>query len=230
MGVNEKDYFESLYFFMKFAQGKIDINNFGGSFRGVIDKSNREKIFKRYKLIEKFLNDFKSDNAKLKIDIEFPKEIVDNFLKIFTNTFYHTLKSVVFKLKSGVLDKVDDKEENSYSFVSVDAFEDKIAKYTVEILGPTRKKIMKMFQVKDTDVRAVSLLRCYAFTLERSNPVRQKYEYLNSMLHKINENLKNKIIPREFVDVNDYYYTQEVIDDIIDLERLLKNAIDYRKF
>lgn len=127
-----------------------------------------------------------------------------NFLKILSNTFYINLKKVTLKLKTEILDKGIKLSQEEMSKT--------IAKYYQQNLNETRKTILRFFKVKKAYLKSSSLMRCYVFTLLHSDPTWQRYELLNDILHKIEENLGNKIIPSEFIDQSNENYTNEIKD------------------
>jgi hypothetical protein len=133
--------------------------------------------------------------------------MTSNFLKILSNTFYLNLKKVTLKIKTEVLDKG--------LKLSQEEMGNAISKYYQDNLIETRKTILRFFKVKNGYLKSTSLMRCYVFTLSRSDPIRQRYELLNDILHKVEENLGNKIIPTEFIDQSNEYYTNEIKDVII---------------
>jgi hypothetical protein len=108
------------------------------------------------------------------------------------------------KLKTEILDKGIKLSQEEMS--------DAVANYYQESLIETRKTTLSFFQVKKGYLKSSSLMRCYVFTLLRSNPVRQRYELLNDILHKVEENLGKKIIPTEFIDQSSEYYTNDIKD------------------
>jgi hypothetical protein len=154
--------------------------------------------------IEKVLRDFQQESNISDLTVDFPEELTSNFLKILSNTFYLNLKKVTLKLKTEILDKGIKLSQEEMS--------DAVANYYQESLIETRKTTLSFFQVKKGYLKSSSLMRCYVFTLLRSNPVRQRYELLNDILHKVEENLGKKIIPTEFIDQSSEYYTNDIKD------------------
>jgi hypothetical protein len=153
--------------------------------------------------MQRILDDFKKHNS-YSIDLYFPNEIKENFLKILTNTFYLNLKKVSLQLKKDLFDE--------RILLSDEEMKNKISQYYLNSLSETRKKILEYFKIQDTELRAVSLLRSYVFTLPRSNEVRKKYEKFNEILSKVENNLKNRIIPEEYIDKTNNFCTDEIKD------------------
>ncbi len=147
--------------------------------------------------------------------MEFPQEIKDNYVKIVTNTFYHTLRKVTALVKEDY-DKGKTKNELA----------ELIGKYYQRVLIEVRKKVLDFFKVKDEIVQAITLVRCYVFTLPRNDPARKQHESCLHILNQVEDNLAMKIIPEEFLDRTNTNYTEEIKDVVIDLNRLVVNTVD----
>lgn len=179
------------------------------------------KINKRNRIIEQLLDNFK-DNSSFELVYNFPKEIKENYLKILSNTFYLNLKKVSILIKP-FLENKD---------MSQESLNNKVNELYLNNLSQTRLEILKFFKVHDYDVKAVTLLRYYVFTLPRKDEVRKKYEEFNIILNKIEQNLVNKLIPDEFLKDKDiiikdvrnifYFVGSYRIREIIKLQKTLK--------
>ncbi len=101
-----------------------------------------------------------------------------------------------------------------------------VGKYYQQTLGEVRKRVLDFFHVKDAIVKNITLVRCYVFTLPRNDELRKQHEMYLHILNQVEDNLAQKIIPEEFVDNTNSNYSDEIKDDIIDLNRLVKNTID----
>jgi hypothetical protein len=162
------------------------------------------------------LVEFQKDDS-FKVNITMPKEISENYLKILTNTFYLTLMKSAIQIKDLIYTSNMTQEELA----------DKVAKFYQTNLIEVRKKILEFYKVKDIpDMRAITLVRSYVYTLSKKDLVRQKHEHFLNILGKVEENLSKKIIPVEFIDNTNEYYCEEVQDGIINMDRLILNTID----
>lgn len=132
-----------------------------------------------------------------------------------TNTFYHTLRKVTALVKE---DYDKGKSQNELAEI--------IGKYYQKALIEVRKKVLEFFNVKDEIVQAITLVRCYVFTLPRNDPARKQHESSLSILGKVEDSLSMKIIPEEFLDNTNTHYTEDIKDEVIDLERLVIKTVD----
>ncbi len=118
------------------------------------------------------------------------------------------------------------KEDYAKGNNSQDELTQSVTKYYQKTLGDVRKKVLEFFKVQDNIVKAITLVRCYVFTLPRNDSIRKQHELYLNILNQVEINLSKKIISEEFVDNTSSFYSDDIKNEIIDLNRLITNTID----
>ncbi len=136
----------------------------------------------------KFLQDFV-------LDIDIPKEISENFLKIVTNIFYLNLYRTWKEYKS------------LYLFTDAkDIPEGIVDKIYQKHLKLTRREIYEFFKIKKTNfnlIGAKTLVRLYPFTLPYKHEIKTKYLKLSDEIDILIDNMSKRIIPEVLLAEND---------------------------
>lgn len=171
--------------------------------------------------IEKLTNGFIQNT---KVDFNFPKQMEMNYLKIISNTFYLCLKQTALEIK-----EIYNKDE--FSSLSKEDKLQKIRTTYMKNLTTHRQNVISFFKVEEPqgliDLR--TCLRMYTHSLDLSSQVRIKYSELNSTLDEIELNMIDGIFPTEYIYSEDSNWMNSPRNEEIDLKRLTKNTIDFKR-
>lgn len=118
-------------------------------------------------------------------------------MKIVTNIYLITAFETFSQIKK-------DWDNSNYN-VDVDDFYQKNLK-------KIRKKVYKFFGVDEKqEVNVKYLVRLYPYLLSERNPIHSEYMFQSEKINLLLENLKNRIFPKKFMDVEKI----EIIDVIM---------------
>jgi hypothetical protein len=149
------------------------------------------------------------------LTINFPKELEDNYIKILSNTYYLNLKKVALEMEKHIKDSQLHRKQD----VAMQTVTELYAKY----LDETRDQAIKFFNIyNNPQLSARALVRSYVFNLSLKHPTKQKYMDITEILYQIEDNMSKGIIPEEFLDKSNKYYTDNPINvNIIHFKYLL---------
>lgn len=166
-------------------------------------------------LVETLIKDLFSPDRK--ITYEFNSKLKQNFRKIISNIFYLNGKRVCneYEILMKKEDQINKINESKIKYVQ-DLY--------MKNLETTREKVCVFYQIEDDSMITMKTqLRSYIFLLDINSEDYKWYKSADSILLKIEENLTLNLIPEEYLSDKD---TFEVMDEVIDLERLTKNIVD----
>ena len=152
------------------------------------------------------------------LDINFPEEMIANYLKIVSNIYHINTrlicKDLIILIKSPdySYDKEKLKEHINYLYSNY--------------RKSTRNLVLDFFKVPDnylTDRRI--LLKIYYCFLENTDTVKIEYSRYKNLILQIEENFTNLLFPVDYIEILDSY---TISDEVINLEKYL-NIIDFKE-
>lgn len=103
-----------------------------------------------------------------------------------------------------------------------------VDKFYNENLKATRKEVYKYFKVGKYDgVNVKFVVRLYPYSVDPSNQMRKFYTELGEQINTVIDNLQKKIIPVKFLTENNDSKTFNVKNELINLQNLIDEVIDY---
>ncbi len=94
----------------------------------------------------------------------------------------------------------------------------------MNFLEKTRAQVCEFYKIEEDSLITVKTqLRSYIFLLKDKSEDHVWYKNADQLLLKIEENITFGIVPEEFICDKE---SLNVIDEVIDLERLVKNTFD----
>jgi hypothetical protein len=147
-------------------------------------------LSREYKEKWVFLNQLKmSILTSDSVNVEFPEEIKNNFLKIVSNIYYINLYKTWKDFKAEYLHL----DKNSIPKRIVDTLYQKHLK-------ETRRQVYEFFKVPKTKVfDSKNFVRLYPFSLPFKDPVKSTYFKISEEIDILCENINKKIIPEIFL-------------------------------
>lgn len=137
-----------------------------------------------------------------------------NFRKIISNIFYLNTKRVYIEY-----DRLK-KTEKMNGSINIKFIQD----LYMNFLEKTRAQVCEFYKIEEDSLITVKTqLRSYIFLLEDKSEEHVWYKNADQFLLKIEENMTFGIVPEEFICDKE---SLNVIDEVIDLERLVKNTFD----
>lgn len=162
------------------------------------------QISKLLTLMKKLDTEFRRPNAS-KLDITFPKELTDNYLKILTNTYYLNIKKVTAKIRQEILDINRNIPPEDIKAICEGVYG--------EYLDNTRTEVLNYFKIPTVnDISPKLLVRIYVFSLPKDHPDKIGYHSHSKTLNQIEKNLSHGKIPEEFLDSDDVNFRDKPKD------------------